>query len=375
MNDRIGIVGGGQLGRMLAQAAKKLGFHTTVLDPTPNGPAAQVADAEIVGDFKNAEAIRELAKQVNVMTFEIESANADALDELLAAGHDINPSPQTLALIKDKYLQKKFLEEHTVPVADSIDANSREEILATVERFGYPFLLKARRDAYDGRGNALIEDESQIDSGLEKLKGRMLYVEKFVPFIKELAVVVVRGKSGEILAYPPVETIHKNNICHLVLSPAPVDASITRRSEELAVSIMGHLKGVGVFCVEMFVTADGDILVNEIAPRVHNSGHHSIEAHETSQFEQHIRAIMGMPLGSIARIAPASVMINILGERMSPAEIAGLEEVENIPGLTVHIYGKAETRPERKMGHITAIGDTLSEVRARAEYARTLITI
>ena len=152
---------------MLAQAAKKLGFHTTVLDPTPNGPAAQVADAEIVGDFKNAEAIRELAKQVNVMTFEIESANADALDELLAAGHDINPSPQILALIKDKYLQKKFLEEHTVPVADSIDANSREEILATVERFGYPFLLRARRDAYDGRGNALIEDESQIDSGLE----------------------------------------------------------------------------------------------------------------------------------------------------------------------------------------------------------------
>src|SRR3989344_5096547 len=212
MPKRIGIIGGGQLGRMLAIAARDLGFYTIILDPTPQSPAGQVADEQIIGDFKDAHSIRKVANRVDMMTFEIESANAEALDELVVLGHDINPSPQTLSLIKDKYLQKKFLEEHNIPVADSVEVNSRKDIIETTKKFGYPFLLKARRDAYDGRGNALIEKESHISSALEKLNGRLLYAEKFVPFIKELAVIVVRGKRGEILAYPAVETIHKNNI-------------------------------------------------------------------------------------------------------------------------------------------------------------------
>jgi len=369
----IGIVGGGQLGRMLSIAAQNLGFETIVLDPTPNSPAGQVTE-QIVGDFKDGEKIKELAKLVDFMTFEIESANVDALEELLTAGHDINPSPSTLSIIKDKYLQKKFLSENHIPVAQYREV-AVGDLRDVIEEFGYPILLKTKRDAYDGRGNALIEKESDILPALEKLGGRQLYVERFFPFVKELAVIVARDKRGNILPYPPVETIHKNNICHLVISPAPVSIEVQMKAQRLAVNVMNHLNGVGVFGIEMFLSSDGEVVVNEIAPRVHNSGHHSIEAHETSQFEQHIRAITGMPLGSIKRRVPHSVMINILGERSGPAEVAGLERLAEITGAHAHIYGKAETRPERKMGHITVIGDTMEDVLERAKLARSLISI
>jgi phosphoribosylaminoimidazole carboxylase PurK protein len=360
---------------MLAEAAKKLGFSTVVLDPTPESPAGQVADLQIVGNFKDADKIYELAEMVDVMTFEIESANAEALEELLALGHDINPSPFALSIIKDKYAQKKFLEERGIPVAASLEVTTREDIVEAGKKFGYPILLKARRDAYDGRGNALVENQSEIEKAMEKLSGRSLYVEQFVPFTKELAVVVARGKGAETLAYPAVETIHKNNICHVVLSPAPVDSTVALRAEELGTSIINLLGGVGVFAVEMFLTKENNILVNEIAPRVHNSGHHSIEAHQTSQFEQHIRAITGMPLGSIERITPASVMINILGERKGSADLQGVEEIAKIPGAFLHIYNKKETLPERKMGHITILDVELQSALEKAQRARSSISI
>ena len=372
---KIGIIGGGQLGRMLVISAKKLGFYTVVLDPTPHSPAGQVADLQIVGDFKDGERIHEVSKLSDVMTFEIESANSEALEELVSLGHDINPSPQTLSIIKDKYLQKKFLEGNGIPVADSAPVNNISDIKKVAKNFGYPLLLKARRDAYDGRGNVVINNESEIVLAIEKLKDRSFYIEKFVPFIKELALVVARGKNGDILPYPVVETIHKNNICHIVISPAPVSIEVAKRAEDLAVNIMSHLKGVGVFCVEMFLTEKNEVIVNEIAPRVHNSGHHSIEGHKTSQFEQHIRAITGMPLGDIKRVTPVSVMINILGERSGKAEVLGLEKIGKISGTFVHIYGKSETRPERKMGHITVIGDRMEEVLEKAKTVRSYITI
>ncbi|MES2223317.1 MAG: 5-(carboxyamino)imidazole ribonucleotide synthase [Patescibacteria group bacterium] len=372
---KIGIIGGGQLGRMLVQAAKNLGFYTVVLDPTSNGPAAQVADKEIVGDFKDASKIREVAEQVDFVTFEIESANADALHDLVNEGKDINPHPKILEIIKDKYLQKKFLEENGIPVAPSVAVENEEEIKKAAENFGYPFLLKARKDAYDGRGNALIRNEIDIKEGIEKLKSRTLYIEKFVPFIKELAVVVGRSKDGEVKVFPTVETIHKNNICHIVISPAPVEKSITQKAEELATKIITDFKGVGVFAVEMFLTDKNDLIINEIAPRVHNSGHHTIEGNETSQFEQHIRAITGMPLGDTGHTAPFSVMINILGERCGEVKLEGEEKLKEINGATMHIYGKTETRPERKMGHITVVGDDLIEVMEKAKLARSIISI
>ncbi|MES2409257.1 MAG: 5-(carboxyamino)imidazole ribonucleotide synthase [Patescibacteria group bacterium] len=372
---KIGIIGGGQLGRMLVQAAKNLGFYTVVLDPTSNGPAAQVADKEIVGDFKDASKIREVAEQVDFVTFEIESANADALHDLVNEGKDINPHPKILEIIKDKYLQKKFLEENGIPVAPSVAVENEEEIKKAAENFGYPFLLKARKDAYDGRGNALIRNEIDIKEGIEKLKSRTLYIEKFVPFIKELAVVVGRSKDGEVKVFPTVETIHKNNICHIVISPAPVEKSITQKAEELATKIITDFKGVGVFAVEMFLTDKNELIINEIAPRVHNSGHHTIEGNETSQFEQHIRAITGMPLGDTGHTAPFSIMINILGERSGEVKLEGEEKLKEIKGATMHIYGKTETRPERKMGHITVVGDDLVEVLEKAKLARSIISI
>ncbi len=372
---KIGIIGGGQLGRMLAQASKKLGFYTVVLDPTPNSPAGQIADLQIIGDFKDAAKIKEVADQVDFVTFEIESANADALNDLVVEGKDINPHPKILEIIKDKYLQKKFLEENGIPVADSVEVNNEEEIKKAAESFGYPFLLKARKDAYDGRGNALIKSEEEIGAGIEKLKGRTLYVEKFVPFVKELAVVVGRSKNGEVKVFPVVETIHKNNICNIVISPAHVDKDITQKAEALATKIISDFKGVGVFAVEMFLTDKNDLIVNEIAPRVHNSGHHTIEGNETSQFEQHIRAITGMPLGDVKTTLPFSVMINILGERSGESELIGLEEVKEIPNTSVHIYGKTETRPERKMGHITVVGEDLIDVLEKAKLARSIISI
>lgn len=391
MKNRIGIVGGGQLGRMLTIPAKKMGYNVNIIDPTPNSPAGQIADKEITADFKDEKAIRQLGNISDYITFEIELANSDILKELEEKGVEINPTAGTLEIIRDKLLQKKFLEESGIPVAEfapvilsdseeSIDpswpqVDIKKEIVSLANQFGYPILLKARFDAYDGRGNALIESESHIDRAINKLRVKKLYVEKFIPFVKELAVISARSTNGEVVTYPVVETIHKNNILHYLLSPAPIDEGIANRAQKLAIETIKRLQGAGVFGIEMFLTRDGNVLINEIAPRVHNSGHHTIEANQTSQFEQHIRAITGMPLGSTEVTTPAAVMINILGDRTGKANPQGIEKAENIPGVKVHMYGKLETRPERKMGHITAIANTLDEALKNAKQARGYITI
>jgi 5-(carboxyamino)imidazole ribonucleotide synthase len=252
--------------------------------------------------------------------------------------------------------------------------DTRNDILKAAKSFGYPFLLKARFDAYDGRGNAVVKDESDIDEALEKLRGKKLYVEKYVPFIKELAVIVVRSTDGDILTYPVVETIHKNNILNYLISPAPVDNKVADKAILLATKTMEQLKGAGAFGIEMFLAKNSEVLINEIAPRVHNSGHHTIEANKTSQFENHIRAITGMELGPTDLVKP-SVMINILGERTGKADPQGIKKAEKIPGVKVHIYGKLETKPERKMGHITAIAKTTDEALEKAKLAKSYITI
>lgn len=374
MKKRIGIVGGGQLGRMLTVPAKELGFTVNIIDPTPGSPAGQIADHEITADFKDKEAIRKLGNISDYLTFEIELADSKILQELEKKGLKINPSPKTLEIIRDKLKQKQFLKKSGIPIGDFMEVNSKKDILNAAKKFGYPLLLKARFDAYDGRGNALIKNESEIKNAIDKLKGRKLYVEKFVPFTKELAIIAARSIKGKILTYPVVETIHKNNILHYLLSPAPVDEKIAKKAKDLAIKVMQHLNGAGVFGIEMFLTKDGEILINEIAPRVHNSGHHTIEANVTSQFEQHIRAISGMDLGSTEIISPA-VMINILGERNGKADPQGVEKAEKIPGVKVYIYGKLETKPERKMGHITALGNTVEEAYNKAIRAKKLITI
>ncbi len=375
MKNRIGIVGGGQLGKMLTLEAKKMGFHVTVIDPTPKSPSGQVADEQIVAPYNDEKAIRELAKKSDYMTFEIELANAQILNELSKKGIVINPSAKTLEIIKDKLLQKQFLKKSAMPVADFTAVETKEDIKKVAQKFKYPILLKARFDAYDGRGNALIKNEKDIDRGLEKLRERKLYVEKFMQFTKELAIMVARNTKGEIKTYPVVETIHKNNICHTVIAPAPVTTRIHKKAKRLATKVMKKLKGAGVFGIEMFLTKGNKIFINELAPRVHNSGHYSIEGCVTSQFEQHIRAITGMPLGNTDMLMPASVMVNILGDRQGSAEVKGLEKALKIPNVSVHIYGKMDTKHERKMGHVTAIDKDLKSALIKAKLARRYISI
>lgn len=373
--DRIGIVGGGQLGKMLALSAKKMGFKVYVIDPTPQSPAGQVADYQIVAGFKDQKAIKKLAKMSDFMTFEIELANSKVLDKLSKDGAKVNPNAKTLTIIKDKLLQKNFLKKHGFPIADFVQIKTKKDILNAAKKLNYPFLLKARIDAYDGRGNYIVQKENDINKGLEKLKDRKLYVEKFVPFVKEIAVQVARGLNGEIKSYPVVETIHKNNICHIVIAPAPISSKISKKAQNLGIKLMKHLKGAGVFGIEMFLDKKGKVYINEIAPRVHNSGHYTIEANATSQFEQHIRAITGLPLGDTKMLVPSAVMINILGERQAPAKVSGLAKVLKIPNVSVHIYGKLETKLERKMGHITIVGKNHKDLLRKAKLAREYISI
>lgn len=375
MKHRLGIVGGGQLGRMLALAAKPLGFRVTVIDPTPQSPAGQVADEQIVADYEDEAAIRELGGKVDFLTFEIELANAAVLEELAAAGVAVNPSARSLGIIRDKLAQKQFLSERGLPVAAFEQVRDRADIMKATERFGWPVVLKARVGGYDGRGNAVIRRPDEIDGAMAKLAGRDLYVEQWVPFVKELAVVSARSFDGTIATYPVVETEHKNNICHIVKVPAAIPETVRAAAESLGASVMRELGGAGVYGIEMFLTAEGRVLVNEIAPRVHNSGHLTIEANRTSQFEQHVRAVSGLPLGSTELMVPAAAMINILGDRAGDASVEGLADALAEPGVAVHLYGKVQTRPERKMGHITAVAGTVDEALRKVRAARDHITI
>ncbi len=347
---RIGIVGGGQLGKMLTQSAKQLGFFVAVVDPTPGSPAGQVADKQIVADYKDEAAIRELAALSDVLTFEIELANDEVLLAVMKNGTKVHPYPETLGIIRDKLKQKYFLKQNRIPTARFMAVETEKDILAASQKFGFPLLLKARTDAYDGRGNFVVKSRGDIKRGLTRLSGRTLYVEEYVSFSKELAVMVARSVSGKLAVYPVVETIHQDNICDTVIAPAPVAEKVQNRAEHLALRSVRVLKGAGVFGVEMFLTTDNAVLVNEIAPRVHNSGHYTIEGCVTSQFEQHIRAISDLPLGKTTLLPKAVVMKNLLGTRNGAGFPKGFDKALSVLGVSLHIYGKQESRLNRKMG-------------------------
>lgn len=372
---RIGIVGGGQLGKMLTLSAKKMGFYVAVTDPTPLSPAGQIADHQIVADYKDAKAIRKLASMVDVITFEIELANDKVLYSLMKKGKTVYPNPKTLGIIRDKLIQKTFLQKNRIPTAAFVPVKTSKDVKASADLFGYPLVLKARTDAYDGRGNELIKSHKDIEAGLRKLTSRTLYVEKYVPFIKELAVMVARSPKGEIATYPVVETFHTDNICDTVIAPAHISKKSAKKAQALAKKVMKYLKGAGVFGIEMFLTKKGDVLVNEIAPRVHNSGHYTIEACVTSQFEQHIRAITGLPLGDTSMLVKASVMKNILGTKQGDGYPKGVPKALKIPGISLHMYGKKETRTARKMGHLTIVGDSVGSLQKKIERARKALQI
>lgn len=371
----IGIVGGGQLAKMLTLAAKKMGFIVIVTDPTPQSPAGQVADRQLVGGYKDEKVTRELAGLVDVITVDAEFINDKVLSEIEKSGKPVHPSPRTITIIKDKLKQKEFLRKNKISTAEFISVENISDIEKAIKKFGLPLLLKAREDAYDGKGNFIIRKKSDIDIGLKKLENRTLYVEKFVPFVKELAVMVARNLEGNIAVYPVVETIHVNNVCDTVIAPAVVSKKAIKNASGLAKKTMKQLKGAGVFGIEMFLLKNDKVLVNEIAPRVHNSGHYTIEASVTSQFEQHIRAITGLPLGSTDLVVKSAVMKNILGEKEGSGFPKGLEKALKIPGVSYHLYNKKESRVGRKMGHITVVGDLVKINLQKANKARKMLKI
>ena len=354
MGKILGIIGGGQLGMMLTEAAKNMPLDISkviVLDPTKNCPAAKVGAEQIVADFKDESSIRELADRCDIITYEIESGDSIVLKKL-ESKCQINPSPETLFIIQDKLSQKNFLKENNIPVGKFSEITLRSELEAKIEEFGLPILLKTRRDAYDGRGNFKITSVEQISDALNLFEGRSLMVEEFVDFKMEVSVIAVRNTVGEIKTYPVVENIHEDNILKMTIAPARINTDISKNAEEIAHKTMEVLHGAGVFGIEMFVTQDDQILINEIAPRVHNSGHHTLQSSKTSQFEQHLRAILGLNLGSTELLHPA-IMYNILG----PKNFKGVYKIPtiNFDNAFLKMYGKLESKPKRKIGHVNLV--------------------
>jgi 5-(carboxyamino)imidazole ribonucleotide synthase len=371
----IGIIGGGQLGRMLTLAALPLGFRVIVVNPSPNSPAAQVGAEEIVGDLYDPTVLKQLAEQSDFITIEIEHLDVDALEAIEKLGKKVNPSSATLRIIQDKLKQKEFFDKANVPVAPFVGIGSKDDAVRALEQFDGKMLLKTRFGAYDGRGNMVVKSDNDIAEAFRKFGDAKLYAEKFIPFEKELAVMAARSTTGEVALYPVVETIHERNINVEVLAPAEVSESTQKKALDVARSVAALLQGAGMFGIEMFLTQSGEVLVNEIAPRVHNSGHYTLDASATSQFEQHIRAITGMPLGDTSLTASAAVMVNILGEHDRPTDIQGLDAASLIPATRVHLYGKSPTKIDRKMGHITSTGKDVNEARDRARQARKEISV
>jgi 5-(carboxyamino)imidazole ribonucleotide synthase len=354
MSKVLGIIGGGQLGMMLTEAAQNMKDEISkiiVLDPTENCPASKVGAEQIIADFKDENAIKKLAELSDIITYEIESGDSNVLKKL-EENTEINPSPDTLRIIQDKLTQKQFLQENDIPVAEFAKIGNKEELEQMIGQMGLPLLLKTRRDAYDGRGNYKINSKSEINDALDLFSGKLLMVEKFVKFEKEVSVIAARNTKGEIMTYPVVENIHENNILKITIAPGRVSEEVQTKAEKIAKKTMEVLHGAGVFGIEMFVTSDDKVLVNEIAPRVHNSGHHTLQSCNTSQFEQHLRAILGMDFGD-SSIKHPTIMYNILGPKTFQGEYNVLFKKHD--NIHLKMYGKLESKPQRKIGHVNIV--------------------
>lgn len=354
----IGILGGGQLAKMMAQVAKQYGFAIHILDPTPDAPASPVADSHTVGDLYDESAIRSVVEQCDVTTYDIEHIDTATLKRLVEEGFEIHPSPNLLEIIQDKFRQKEILSEHGIPVPRYVGVEKPDK--QSFQEFGYPLVQKSRTGGYDGGGVQILEAENEFHRAIQSPS----MIEDLIEFEKELSVLVARGHDGNVVTYPVVEMVFnpEGNLLELLLAPARISEKIASRAESIAVEAVKSLDGVGIFGVELFLTKDGEVLLNEIAPRPHNSGHFTIEACITDQFEQHLRAITGLPLGSTELLKPA-VMVNLLGAPAFEGTplITGLKDILNLPGVSFHFYGKNVTRPLRKMGHVTILNDEIEQ--------------
>ncbi|MBC1744206.1 5-(carboxyamino)imidazole ribonucleotide synthase [Listeria welshimeri] len=350
-NNTIGIIGGGQLGRMMALAAKAMGYRIIVLDPTADCPAAQVSDEQIVADYDDKVALRELSEKADVVTYEFENIDYDAL-KMTQNLVSVPQGSELLSITQDRILEKAYLESANINIAPYAVIVDKEEIESEIKSIGYPAVLKTAQGGYDGKGQVVLHDANDIDTAARLLRYGSCVLEAWIPFEKEISIVVARNLDGQVETFPVAENVHVNNILHTTIAPANVTDDVHEEAEEIAKKLADVLQLCGVLAVEMFVTNSGAIYVNELAPRPHNSGHFTIEACSISQFTQHIRAIVGLPLVKPELLKPA-VMINILGQHVEAVN----EHMAEYAQWFVHYYGKKEAKINRKMGHITILTD------------------
>jgi 5-(carboxyamino)imidazole ribonucleotide synthase len=351
----IGVIGGGQLGQMMTLAAKSIGFRVIVLDPTPNSPCGQVADEQIVAAYNDLAAVKILAEKSDVITYEFENIDANALSWLTKHAY-VPQGTEILRVTQNRIYEKATIQKAGVPVVPYEVILNQTELEHGLENLGYPAVLKTATGGYDGKGQLVIKTEHDRISAASLLSTGPCVLEQWIPFTKEVSVIVSKNPDGETAVFPVAENIHCNNILHQTIVPARIDKETEEKAMAAAKKIAEFLHLIGTLAVEMFVTEDGEIYINELAPRPHNSGHYSIEACMTSQFEQHIRAICNLPLGSTALLKPA-VMVNILGEHLEPL----LENLHHFKHWKIHLYGKNEAKPGRKMGHLTRLCNDTDE--------------
>ncbi|MDZ7777008.1 MAG: 5-(carboxyamino)imidazole ribonucleotide synthase [Bacteroidales bacterium] len=372
----LGILGGGQLGKMLLYETRKYDIRTAVLDPGAEAPCRIASNRFQQGDLMDYQTVLEFGRQADVITFEIEHVNVDALEALENEGKKIYPSSATLRTVQDKGVQKAFYRSHDLPTAPFVLLKNRQQLHQAVEskRIALPFVWKSTRGGYDGRGVSVVRNQPEILS----LPDVECMTEPLVPIEKELAVIVARNPQGQIKTYPVVEMeFHPTaNQVEYVLCPARIAPEISEKARAIASRVSDAFNHVGLLAVELFLTGDGDILINEVAPRPHNSGHYTIEGSYTNQFEQHLRAVLGLPLGETESKA-AAVMVNLVGEKnhQGAVKYQNIEDIMAMPGVIPHIYGKKETRPFRKMGHVTIINKDVNQARNIAEKVKNIIRV
>jgi len=370
---RVGVIGGGQLAWMMAGAAEKLGVKLIIQTPSPNDPAVKIADDVVFGAVDDAIATSILARQTDVITFENEFVDLEALSDLVTQGVQFRPRLRNLVPLLDKYNQRCYLQDLNLPVPKFIALDSLYLYIvddesngkSKITELGFPVVLKARRHGYDGQGTFIIRNEADLISQLHAFSQLnpknqpQFLLEEYIPFEKELAIIAARSPRGEVVTYPVVETQQEKQVCRRVIAPANVTPEIAKKVEDIAYTLLNSLGVVGVFGIELFQTVDGKVLVNEIAPRTHNSGHFSLDACNTSQFEQLLRAICDLPLGKPDLKCPAAVMINLLGYENSWGDYQEKRhKIQQIPQAFIHWYGKKESRPGRKLGHVTVLLDS-----------------
>jgi 5-(carboxyamino)imidazole ribonucleotide synthase len=368
---KIGILGGGQLGRMLVQKGLDWNLTFSVLDPDPEAPCRGISNFTN-GKLTDYETVIRFGEQQDLVTIEIENVNTAALKELEKRGKKVFPQPHIIELIQDKGRQKEFYREQNIPTADFVMTSNREDINKHLDFL--PAVHKLAREGYDGRGVQVLRTRDDLQKAFDAPG----ILERMIPFEKEISVIVARNETGHVVSYPPVEMVFhpEANLVEYLFAPAQIGPAVVERADTLARQVIQKLGMVGLLAVEMFVTDSGDVLVNEIAPRPHNSGHHTIEANGTSQYEQHLRALLNLPLGDTSTLA-AAAMVNLLGEEnyTGPARYDGIESVLATPGVYVHLYGKAITKPFRKMGHVTIIDSDIESLKKKANFVKQTLRV